>query len=136
MKSAEELSREIKAVRERNAELNAAILRVSATLDIDTVLSEIAAAARSLTGARYSVIITIDDTGQIEDYVMSGFSADQERLLGEWPEHMQIYEQLRGLEDPLRLTDMPAYVRALGIPAEPVFIHPGLFALQPESWLN
>ena len=123
MKSAEELSREIKAVRERNAELNAAILRVSATLDIDTVLSEIAAAARSLTGARYSVIITIDDTGQIEDYVMSGFSADQERLLGEWPEHMQIYEQLRGLEDPLRVTDMPAYVRALGIPAEPVFIH-------------
>ena len=81
MKRAEELSREIKAVRERNGELNAAILRVSATLDIDTVLSEIAAAARSLTGARYSVIITIDDTGQIEDYVMSGFSADQERLL-------------------------------------------------------
>ena len=36
---------------------------------------------------------------------------------------MQIYEQLRDLEAPLRLTDMPAYVRALGIPAEPVFIH-------------
>ena len=122
MKSAEELSREIEALRERNAKLNEAILRVSATLDLDTVLTEIAAAARSLTGARYAVIITIDDAGHLEDYVMSGLSPEEERQLSEWPEHMQVFEHLRGLEDPLRVADMPAYLRALGIPAEPVFI--------------
>ena len=53
---------------------------------------------------------------------MSGLSAEEARLLSEWPEHMQIFEQLRDLQDPLRVADMPAYVRALGIPAEPVFI--------------
>ena len=122
MKSAGELSREIEALRERIAKLNEAILRVSATLNIDTVLDEIAAPARELTGARYAVIITIDDAGNLEDYVMSGLSPEEERLLSEWPEHMQIFKQLRDLEDPLRVGDMPAYVQALGIPAEPVFI--------------
>ena len=122
MKSAEQLSSEIEALRERTARLHAAILRVSATLDVDTVLDEIAAAARALTGARYAVIITINETAQLEDYVMSGLSPDEERLLSEWPEHMQIFEHLRTLEDPLRVSDMPAYVHALGIPAEPVFI--------------
>ena len=122
VKSAEELRREVEALRERIAKLNAAILRVSATLEIDTVLNEIAAAARGLTGAHYAVIITIDDAGQIEDYVTSGFSAEEARLLGEWPEHMQIFEHLRDLEHPLRLPDMPAYVRALGIRSDPLFI--------------
>ena len=122
MKSAEELRGEVEALRERIAKLNAAILRVSATLEIDTVLNEIAAAARGLTGAHYAVIITIDDAGQIEDHVMSGFSAEEARLLSEWPEHRQIFEHLRDLQDPLRVADMPAYVRALGIPAEPLFI--------------
>ena len=120
--SADELSRENEALRERIAMLNEAILRVSATLDIDTVLTEIAAASRVLTGARYAVIVTITDAGQLEEYVMSGFSADEERQLSEWPEHMQIFEQLRDLPAPLRVADMPAYVRALGFSTEPVFI--------------
>ena len=122
MKSTEELLREIEALRERIAKLNAAILRVSATLDVDTVLNEIAAAARELTGARYAVIIAIDDAGQLEDYVMSGFSPEESRRMAEWPERVQVFEQLRRLEHPLRVANLQAYVRALDIPAEALAI--------------
>ena len=51
MKSANELSREIEALRGRIARLSASVLRISASLDVDTVLNEIAEAARALTGA-------------------------------------------------------------------------------------
>ncbi len=122
MKSAEELSKEIEALRGRIAELNAAILRVSATLDIGTVLNEIAVAARRLTGAHYAVITTIDRAGQLEDYVMSGLSPEEERQLNEWPEKWQVLEHLRNLPSPLRVADMPAYLRAAGFTPEPVFI--------------
>ena len=83
---------------------------------MNTVLNEIAVAARGLTGARYAVIITIDDAGQLEDYVMSGFSPAEERQVSEWPAHMQIFEQLRDLQDQLRVADMPAYQHAGGSP--------------------
>ena len=46
--------RENEALRERISTLNAVILRISATLDLDTVLAEAVESARKLTGARYS----------------------------------------------------------------------------------
>ena len=55
-----EPGREMEALRERIAALSAAILRISASFDVDTVLREIAEAASGLTGARYAVITTID----------------------------------------------------------------------------
>ena len=40
----------------RIATLNAAILRINTSLDLDTVLHEVVDSARGLTGARYGVI--------------------------------------------------------------------------------
>ena len=45
--------RENEALRERISTLSAAILRISATLDLDTVLAEVVESARTLAGARY-----------------------------------------------------------------------------------
>ena len=122
MKSADEFSREIEALRERIASLSAAILRISASLDVDTVLNEVADNARALTGARYAVITTIDDAGQLEDFVMSGFTPDEERQIAQWPDNMHIFERLRDLPSPLRVADMPGYVRQLGYSTEGVII--------------
>ena len=122
MKSADEFSREIETLRERIASLSAAILRISASLDVDTVLNEIAQAARALTGARYAVITAIDDAGQLEDFVMSGLTPDERQLLLQWPEAMQVFEHLRNLPSPLRLADLPGYIRELGFSADPLFI--------------
>ena len=59
------------------------------------VLNEVVVSAWALTGARYGAIATIDEAGAPQDFVTSGFTADEHRHIVEWP-------------------DVPAYVRALG----------------------
>ena len=86
---------EHEALRARISALSAASLRISASLDLETVLNEVVESARALTGARYGAIATIDEAGAPQDFVTSGFTADEHRHIVEWP-------------------DVPAYVRALG----------------------
>ena len=77
MNKSNEIDSEIQALRERLSTLSAAVLRVNSSLDLDTVLREILASTRDLAGARYGVITSIDETGQPQDYVTSGFSPVQ-----------------------------------------------------------
>ena len=49
------------ALRRCIAALSAASLRISASLDLETVLTEVVESARALTGARYGAIATIDE---------------------------------------------------------------------------
>ena len=114
--------REIGILRERISALTAAILRISASLDVGTVVREIAEAARALTGARYAIITTIDDTGQPEDVVFSGFTSEEERQVRAWTDNLRVFEVLRDLPSPLRVADMPAYVRRLGYSTDGVCI--------------
>ena len=122
MGKADESRREIETLRERISALSAAVLRINASLDVDTVLREIAEAARSLTGARYAVITAVDGDGQPEDYVISGLSPEETRQLEEWPDRLRVFEALRDLPSPLRLTDLPAYVAGLGFSTEALFM--------------
>ncbi|MCY4481473.1 MAG: response regulator [Spirochaetaceae bacterium] len=117
MKSADELMREIEALRNRIASLSGAVLRISASLDVDTVLNEIADNVRALTGARYAVITVFDDAGQV-DYVASGFTAERIRELAEWPDGMRVFEHLRNLPSPVRLSNLSSYVSSLGFSTE------------------
>ena len=118
MNSPDELRQENAALRERISMLNAAILRISASLDLDTVLREVVDGARALTGARYGIIATVDDTGTIREFVASGLSADERRHMAEWPHGYQFFEHLQTLPGALRLADVPAYVRSLGYSEE------------------
>ena len=114
MNSSDELRQENAALRERISRLNAAILRISASLDLDTVLNEVVDSARALTGARYGMIATVDDAGAIQEFIASGLSADERRHMADWPHGYQFFEHLRGLPGVLRLADVPAYIRSLG----------------------
>jgi len=105
---------EFEELRERTSRLGAAILRISASLDMDTVLREIAGSARTLTGARYGVITTIDEAGRPVDFVTSGLTPDERQQLLEWPHGRQLFEHFRDQPGPLRLRDLTAYVRSLG----------------------
>ena len=105
---------EIEALRERVSRLSTAVLRASASLDLDTVLQEVVDSARALTGARFGVIVTVDGTGQAEEFVMSGFAAVEQDELLAWADGPQLFEQLTSLAAPIRVGDLPAYVRALG----------------------
>ena len=51
LKSRDELKQEIEALRDRISKLSAASLRISASLELDTVLSEIVESARALISA-------------------------------------------------------------------------------------
>ena len=114
MKHRDDQGREIEMFRERISSLSAAILRISASLDVGTVLREVVEAALALTRARYGIITTIGEAGQPEEVVTSGFTPDEQRLVLEWPPALGFFEHLRDLPGPLRLADLPAYIRSLG----------------------
>ena len=114
MNGPDELRQEIAALRERTARLNAAILRISASLDLDTVLREVVDSARALTGARYGMIATVDQAGAIQEFIAPGLSADERRHMAAWSHGYQFFEHLRDLPGPLRLADLSAYIRSLG----------------------
>ena len=105
---------ETAALRARISALSAASLRISASLDLEMVLNEVVESARALTGARYGAIATIDEAGAPQDFVTSGFTADEHRHIMEWPDGPRLFEFFRDLPGPLRIPDVPAYVRALG----------------------
>ncbi len=102
----------------RLASLTAAILRISTTLDLATVLKEAVDSARPLTGARYGAIVTIDEAGEVREFVTSGLTPDEHRELTEWPDGSRLFAYLRDLPGPLRLADLPDYVNALGFSSE------------------
>ena len=106
------------ALRARISALSAASLRISASLDLETVLNEVVDSARALTGARFGAIATIDETGTPRDFVTSGFTETEHRRLAEWSDGPRLFEHFRDLEGPLRIADVPAYVRALGFPTD------------------
>ena len=114
--------REIEALRERIAALSAAVLRVSSSLEFDTVLRQAAEAARALTGARYAAITTVDGSGRLDDLVIDGFTPEEARRIVEWTDLMQVFETLRDLPSPVRVADMPGYVGALGYSTEGVIV--------------
>ena len=114
MEKPEEFSREIEALRERIRALSAAILRVSESLDLDTVLHEVLEGARTLTGARYGIIATVDDSGQPRDFITSGLTEEDRQRLEEWPEGPRLFEHLRNLPSMLRVADARAFIRSLG----------------------
>ena len=98
----------------RARRLSAAILRITASLDLNTVLREAVDSARALTGARYGLIATTDPAGQPLDFVGSGLAPEEVRELQEWPHAGRFYEHIRDLDAPLRVADLPGYIRALG----------------------
>ena len=120
MASIEALEREIEALRARASDLHAAILRISASLDVETVLEEVVEAARALTPARYGAITTVDENGQLDDFLAAGFAPEQLRRLEDWPGGQRLFEHLRDLEGPLRLADFGAWIRSLGLSPGPI----------------
>ena len=109
-----EAGRDVEALRERISALSAAILRISASLDVITVLKEAADSARALTAARYGIITTIDEVGEVREFVTSGFTPAEQRQFADWPDGLKLFAHFRDLPGPIRLTDLPAFVSSLG----------------------
>ena len=108
---------EVEALRARNAALNKAILRISASLDIETVLEEVVGSARTLTGARYGAIATVDGSGNLQDFVTTGLSDEEHRHLSAWSDGPHLFEHFLDLPGPMRRADLSNYMRKTGFSA-------------------
>ena len=106
---------EARALRDRISALCAASARINASLDISTVLGEIADSARALTGARYGAVTTVDAEGRLQEFLTRGTTEAEHRRLEAWAEGPRLFEHLRDLPGPIRLDDLPAYVSTLGL---------------------
>ena len=116
-KDPDALRRQIEALQDRVSRLGGALLRISASLDFDTVLREIVDSARALTGARCGVITTVDERGRPQQFLSSGITPDEHRQLADWGDGLRLFEHLRDLPRPLRVRDLAGYVRSLGFSA-------------------
>ena len=116
MEQADEPQREIAELRDRLSRLSQASLRINESLDFDTVLQGVLDSACSLTGARYGVITLLDESGQVQDFVTSGLTAEEHRRFTDLPEGMMFFQYLSNIQEPLRLRDFHSHIRSLGLP--------------------
>ena len=114
-KKSDNPKRENQASRNRTSRLSEALLRISASLDLDTVLKEIVESACALTRARYGAITTIDNSGQLQDWFVSGLTPEEQQQILDWPDGPRVFEHFRDLPGALRVEDLPGYMRSLGV---------------------
>ncbi|MDE0312301.1 MAG: ATP-binding protein [Caldilineaceae bacterium] len=119
MENTKELRREIETLRERLSRLTEASLRINQDLDFDAVLQGVLDSACSLSRARYGVLTLLDEGGQAADYLSSGMTPAEAQRLWELPGGLKLFEHLSSIPEPLRLRDLIAHIRSLGLP-EPV----------------
>jgi len=101
----------------RVSELSRAAVRISASLDPDAVLQEVVDSARSLTGARYGLITTVDEAGRPRRFVGSGITPAKHRELLDWADGPRLFELLAQLPGTLSFDDIPGYLRRHGFEA-------------------
>ena len=102
---------------ERLQALLQAGLAVASGLEVDQVLRRVVDAARTLTGARYSALGVLDDSGtELAEFITSGIDDEGHRLIGDLPRGRGILGVLIRDAQPLRLADLNEDPRSVGFP--------------------
>ena len=111
------LLREVQALRERLSRLSEASLRINESLDYHTVLQGVLESARALTHAHYGVIVLLDEYGQPQDVLWSGFTFE---VAGHrWLEpstRSKVSNCFNSLQEPLRVPDLQSHITSRGLP--------------------
>ena len=116
MNQPDERDLRIRELEERLSRLSRASLRITEDLEFNTVLQGVLDSARSITGARYGVIVLHGDDGTAQDFLSSGMTAEEtDRLwtIPGWPSH---FEYLSRIPGPLRIPDLLGHIRSLALP--------------------
>ncbi|MDE0137483.1 MAG: response regulator [bacterium] len=114
------LRAENETLRARISRLTEAILRISEDLDLETVLQHVVDGARSLTSARYTILTTYSEEGELQDALLSGWSEEETGRLLAYDSGPALVEHLKGLREPLRTRDFAAYAAAAGFTDLPI----------------
>jgi len=115
---ADPLRGRMEALQERVSGLSGAMLRISGSLDLDTVLQEIVDSARTLTRSAYGILTTLDQEGRPDRFLSSGITEDQHRGLETWARGPQLFAHLQVHPGAVRVGDVPEYLRLLGFSTE------------------
>ena len=113
MTKADQRDQQVAVLQDRLSRLIEASLRINESLDLDIVLQEVVDSARTLTGARYGGITILDEQGRFQDFVTSGLTPEEHQELLDLPE--RLFEFLSTNPEPLRLRDLSACARSLGV---------------------
>ena len=119
-REAERLRQENASLRDRFSKLCEATLRISEDHDLEGVLRQVIDSARLLTGARYGVLLTFNDSGEIESVAASGLTQDQEQLVCRQPSGLGLLGYLNEVRQPVRIADISRHPGSAGFPG----IHP------------
>jgi signal transduction histidine kinase len=124
----------------RLARLLAAGRAVVSELDLDSVLEQVLATARELTGARYAAMGVLNDerTG-LSDFVTSGVDRATHQAIGDLPHGRGVLGMLISDPHPLRMPDVTAHPQSYGFPPG----HPAMSTflgvpvlIRGEAWGN
>ena len=110
------LEAQVKMLQDRLSRLSEASLRISQSLDVDTVLREIVASACALASAGSGGIATWDSSGHLRDFVTDGLSPGEHDQPLDLPDTSELWAYLRQATQPLRLKDLSAHVASFGLP--------------------
>ena len=116
MKEDANMRPETEALRNRLSRLSEASLRITESLDLDTILQGVIDGARSLTDARYGALLILDDAGRMQDLVTSGMTPEERRRLGALPKGLGLLGYLSEIDGPLRLAEIASHHRSVGFP--------------------
>ena len=100
MQQPNEQDRQISGLRDRLSRLSSASLRINESLDLDEVLQGVVDSARSLTDARYALLATHDDSGQVEGFFGSGLTPHEIQQLVGMPDGLRFFEYVSSIPDP------------------------------------
>ena len=80
------------------------------------VVREVIDSARELTDARYGALLTYEQSGEIQDFITSGLSAEEIERLKVLPKGLGLLGYMNEIREPLRLTDISSHSSSVGFP--------------------
>lgn len=122
MQEFDDLIHENQTLRSRLERLSDVSLRVTESLDLDTVLQEVVDGARTLTSAQYGALAVFDDAGRVEKFITSGITEEARQRMGSLPKGLGLLGYLNEIREPLRLSDIAEHERSVGFPSN----HPAM----------
>ena len=106
---------EVAELRQRLTRLSQACLRINESLDVDTALQAVMDGARSLAGAPYSAITTLDASGRVDDHLALGLDPGLLEQLWQAPGGLELFEYLNALPGPLRVGRLEDFACSIGL---------------------
>ena len=100
----------------RTALLRDATLSIGEILDSQVLWQEIANWASKLSGARYSALLTLDESGEAGEFVAVGMSAEQASQISPKPAGKGILGSINANQQPVRLADIAGHPDSTGFP--------------------